>query len=87
MMTIRSPKWINLATSTSHKHFSPNLGRYTAVSLAQPNDDVEHSLQSTEKSDLKIFHISFYMILDRGDTMEDDEGANNAEFCRRHRLG
>lgn len=78
MMTIRSPKWTHLTTSTLHKHLSPNLERRTAVSLAQPNDIVERSPQQAEKSDLKILHISFYMILGYGDTM-DDEGVNNAE--------
>ena len=44
--------------------FSPNLERRTAVSLAQPNDIVELSPQRSEKSDLKILHISFYLVHD-----------------------
>ena len=77
-MTTRSPKWTHLTTSTSRKHFAPNLERRTAVSLAQPNDIVERSPQRAEKSDLKILHISFYMILGYNDTM-DDEGVNSSE--------
>jgi hypothetical protein len=79
MMTIRSPKWTHLTTNTLHKHFSPNLERRTVLSLAQPNDIVERSPQRAEKSDLKILHISLYIILAYGDTM-DDEGVNNSEF-------
>ena len=56
-----------------------------AVSLAQPNDIVERSPQRAEKSDLEILHISFYMILSYGDTM-DDEGVNNAE-CSSEEIG